>query len=177
MSAATVIDQVCQFFGGPYDSATHTYHTPTVAGVGTVRRAWAGHDDFADYMFGMPLGTATGCVIVVQIPDKLDGPRAALPAVQGRRRVSYSVELHCYFWSTALYVEDCQDAVYALQDAITAKIRTDPTLGTGGIENNAFQVGEGDGRIVTHIEQGGQVDGSTKAYMSIAFEAHAYEVG
>jgi hypothetical protein len=177
VTAAAVVDAVCTFFGGPYVAALHTYRTPTVAGVGVVRRAWAGREDFAEYTQGMPAGTATGCVIVVQNPDGVDGPRAALPAVQGRRKVSYDLELHCFFWSEALYVEDCQDAVYALRDAIVAKIRTDPTLGTGGIETGNFQVGEGDGRITWHIEQGGQVDGTTKAYMVISFEAHAYEVG
>jgi len=179
VTAAAVADGVCQFFGGPYDDQTRTYRTPTIPGVGLVRRAWPREDNGADYFLGMPPGTATGCVIVVQITDTHD-TRVALPAVAGRRLVRYVVELHCFFLSTARMVEDCQDAVHALHDAVKARIRTDPTLGTGGIENNAFQVGEGaadGGEIAAHIEQGGTVNGETKAYMAISFEAHAYEVG
>lgn len=175
-TAAAVIDAVCQFFGGPYDANTHTYHTPTVAGLGTVRRAWPKEDDFNEYTGGAA-GVATGCVMVAQISDIIDGPRAALPAIGGRRKVSYLIDLHCFIWSTALFGEDCQDFVYALRDAITARMRTDPTMGSGGIEVNAFQVGEGDGRIRTHIEQGATLAGATKAYMSISFEAHGYDVG
>jgi len=179
VTTATVIDQVCQFFGGAYDAATHTYRSPAVAGLSVVRRAWAKRDDFADYFAGQTVGTATGCQMVVQIPDTRDR-RVALPAIQGRRKVHYGIDLHCFIWSKAAYAEDCQDFVYTLRDAIIARIRTDPTLGTGGIENNAFQVGEGSedggGEIATHMEQGATEAEGTKAYLLIQFEAHAYDV-
>lgn len=177
MTAAAFLDQVCQFFGGPYDATSHTYHTPTIAGVSVVRRAWAREDWAGEYFQQLLVGTPTGCIVIAQIADIDDGPREALPAIQGRRFVRYAFDLHCFFMSKALFVEDCQDAVYALRDAVTAKIRTDPTLGSGGIENNAFQVGEGGGVIRTRIEQGGNEDGLTRAYMRISFEAHAIEVG
>lgn len=175
MTAATVADQICQYFGGPYVPAFRNYRTPTVAGISLVRRAWAKRDDFADYFFGQPPGTATGCQMVVWLSDDSDR-RVALPAVTGRRKVRYQVEMHCFVWSTASYAEDVTDFVYALGDAIKAKIRTDPTLGTGGIENNAFQVGEGDGEIALHREQGATTDEGTKAYLLVQFEAHAYDV-
>lgn len=177
MTAAAFLDTVCQYFGGAYDAATHTYHTPTVAGLGVVRRAWAREDWAGEYWNGLTVGTPTGCIMVVQIPDIIDGPRVALPGIQGRRFVRYGVELHCFFMSKALFVEDCQDAVYALRDAVTAKIRTDPTLGSGGFEAGNFDAGEGQTPITARIEQGGTVDGLTQAYMRISFEAHAYEVG
>jgi hypothetical protein len=79
-------------------------------------------------------------------------------------------------WSTAQYAEDVADFVYSLGDAITARIRADITLGTGGIENNAIQVGEGGTRIARHREQGATTDEGTKAYLLIQFEAHAYDV-
>jgi hypothetical protein len=177
VTAAAFLDQVCQFFGGAYDANTHTYHTPTIAGLGVVRRAWAREDFAGDFFNSLMVGTPTGCMMVAQIAEIHDGPRVALPAIQGRRFVRYMFDLHCFFMSKAGFVEDCQDAVYALRDAATARIRTDPTLGSGGIENNAFQVGEGDAVIRTRIEQGGNIDGLTQAYMQISFEAHAYEVG
>lgn len=175
MTVATVLDQVCVFFGGAYDAPTRTYRTPTVAGLSVVRRAWAKRDDFAEYFVGQAPGTMTGCQMVVQIPDDSDR-RVALPAITGRRKHRYSVELHCFVWSKAPYAEDVQDFVHALGDAIKAKIRTDVTLGTGGIEAGAFQVGEGDGDIASHREQGETTDEGTKAYLLISFEAHAYDV-
>lgn len=178
-STTTVADQICQFFGGTYDSALHFYHPPTVAGLSTVRRAWPKQDDGSEYFYGQPLGTATGTVMVVWISGGHDH-RVALPAIQGRRKTHYSVDLNCYILSTAAFAEDCQEFGYALRDALFTKIRTDPTLGTGGIENGAFQVGEGSedggGEIAWTYEQGETVDEVTKAYLQVSFEAHAYEV-
>lgn len=176
-NAATVLDQICQFFGGAYDTNTHTYHTPTVSGISVVRRAWAKQDDFqGEYLLNQPVGSSTGCVIVVQVPDSRDN-RVALPAVTGRRMSRFSIEMHGFLFSTAPYVEDAQDFGYALRDAIVAKIRTDPTLGTGGFENNAFEVGEGNfGEIATHLEQAVTEDEATKGYLLISFEAHSIDV-
>jgi hypothetical protein len=181
VSVATVIDKTAIFFGGPYDPLTHTYHQspPVLAGVGTVRRAHPKVEDFNEFTAGA-LGVATGAVIVVDAEGVDDGPRAALPAVQGRRLVRYAVCLQCFMWSTAAYAEDCVDFRHALYDTIIAKIRTDPTLGTGGFEAGYFQVGEGEGSlgvISTEMTQGNTEDGATKAYMGIHFTATAYEVG
>lgn len=176
---ATIVDQICQFFGGAYDSTTHSYHTPTVTGLSVVRRAFQKRDDFADYFYGQPAGTATGCQMVVFLPDTKDR-RVALPAVTGRRKTNFAVELHCFVWSKALYAEDTQDFVNALCDGIVAKIRTDPALGTGGIENGAFQVGEGQedggGEIATHMAQPYTDTEGTKTYLLVSFEAHSFDV-
>lgn len=177
---ATILDQICQFFGGTYDSQTHSYHTPTVSGLTVVRRAFAKRNYFDDFFTGQPAGTQTGCVLIVQITGTRDH-RQTLPAIQGRRKVHYAVELHGFLWSKAGYVEDGQDFGYALRDAMVTKIRTDPTLGSGGIENNAFQVGEGSedggGEVMTELNQWVTEDEASKGYMLISFEAHTYEVG
>jgi len=178
-STTSILDQICQFFGGPYDSTTHTYHTPTVTGLTVVRRGFAKRNYFDEFFYNAPAGTLTGCILVAQITDTRDH-RVALPAGSGRRKVHYAVELHGFLWSKAGYVEDGQDFGYALRDAMVAKIRTDPTLGSGGIENNAFQVGEGSedggGEIATQINQWVTEDEASKGYMLISFEAHAIDV-
>jgi hypothetical protein len=54
--------------------------------------------------------------------------------------------MHCFLRSEAAYVEDLQDATYALVDAIRAHIQADRTCGTGGFEAGygvGVQVGEG----------------------------------
>lgn len=174
-----VIDQICRYFGGPYDPATHTYRTPAVAGLGAVRRGWAKAQDFADYTAGMPPGTMTGCQLIVQIPRGRDH-RVALPAILGRREVHYTVELYGFVWSKALYAEDTLDFSLTLIDAIKARLRMDPTLGTGGIEAGGFQVGEGtpggDGEVSYQYEQPKSVGGDTKLYFLITFTATAYDV-
>jgi len=183
VTAATVIDQVCQYFGGGYDPNTRTYRTPpaalVTAGLAVVRRAWAKRDDYNDYFAGLPVGSVSGAQMVVQLPDTRDH-RIALPAIAGRRKVHYAVEMHCFVWSKAAYAEDCQDFAYALRDALVTRIRLDPTLGTGGIETGNFQVGEGSedggGEIATHLEQAATDVDTTKAYLLISFEAHAYDV-
>lgn len=182
-TAASVLDQICQFFGGAYDSATRTYRSPTVAGISVVRRSWAKEEDYADFFFGQPQGTQTGCQMVVQISGGRDH-RETLPAITGRRKVHYGIDLHCFVWSSAAFAEDAQDFTYALRDAIFAKIRTDPTLGSGGIENPnglGFQVGEGSedggGEITWDFQQPATTDEITKPYLLISFEAHAYDVG
>lgn len=179
MTAATVVDQICQYFGGAYDANTHTYHFPPAAllaaGLSVVRRGVPKRNDWAEYIQGQPAGTMTGVVMLVWIGDDEDA-RVTLPAIQGRRKVRYVVELACYVWSKTAYAEDVSDFVYAFGDAIKTRIRLDPTLGTGGIEAGNFQVGEGDGRIAVHREQGETTADGTKAYISISFEAHAYDV-
>jgi hypothetical protein len=176
VSAAKVVDGICTFLGGPYDPDTRTYHTPALAGVGQVRRAWPRED--GGYFDGLPPGSLNGCVIVVQITEARDS-RVALPAIQGRRLVRYAVDLHYFVESVSPMVEDCADFVYRLYDDTINLIRVNgPTLGSGGIEANAFQIGEGQpGEISARMEQGGNVDGLTKAYMQISFEAHTYDVG
>lgn len=171
-----VLDGVCQFFGGPYSAVTHTYATPTVAGLTVVRRALAKRQDIAEYFVGLPKGTATGCVMVVHLPHGSDR-RAAMPAVLGRRKSVYDVEAHCFIRSTASYSEDVQDFLYSLRDAIVTKIRTDPTLGSGGFEAGGFQVGEGDEPSIDwDASLTETVNDVTQAYLMIAFQAAAYEV-
>lgn len=178
-TTATIIDQVCQFFGGAYDSTQHEYTSPTVAGLSSVRRAWAKREDYMDFFRGQPPGTMTGAIMIVQIPDTADN-RIALPAGTGRRIVHYTIDLHTFIWSKALYVEDAQDQGYALRDALVARIRSDFTLGTGGIENNNFMVGEGapgaEGDIRTHLDMWVTEDESTKGYLLISFIATAFDV-
>lgn len=177
--AGTYIRQVCTFFGGPEDPTTHTYRSPTIANLSVVRRAWPKREDKAEYFVGKPPGTTTGAICVVYMPGGSDR-RVALPAVIGRRKSRYRAEMHCFIWSTAGYAEDTQDFGYDLRDQIITKIRTDPTLGSGGIEAGQFQVGEGgDGGDITWEWSQAATDkyDNTRAYLLVAFEAHAFEVG
>lgn len=183
MTARDVADKVATYFGGTYDAPTRSYRTipaPLLAaGLSLVKRGFSKRDDFADYFIGQAPGAMTGAMMIVYVPDDQDR-RIALPAVQGRRKVHYAIELHCFVWSKAPYAEDVTDFVYDLGDAIVARIRLDPTLGTGGIETGNFQVGEGSedggGSITRHRDQAETTSDTTKAYLLISFEAHAYDV-
>jgi PKD repeat protein len=182
-TADPILHQICQFFGGPYVPEFHAYRTPTVAGVAQVRRGFDKLVDFAEFFVGQPAGTLTGCQIVATFTDGVER-RLTFPAVTGRKHNTIRVELHCFLWSTAPYVEDAQDQREAIRRAIVAKIRTDPTLGSGGFEAGGFQVGEADNRgaggdITWAVSQPetDEDDGSSKLYLLIGFEVHELPVG
>jgi hypothetical protein len=181
MAADPVLDQICQFFGGPYVPLQHAYQTPTVAGIAQVRRGFDKLDDYAEYFLGMPPGTLTGCQTVIRFTDGVD-VRKTFPAVTGRKHHTYRVAMYCYFWSTAPYAEDCQDQVSTVRRAVISKMRTDPTCGSGGIEAGFFHVGipddHGQGGEIDWAETNAvTVDQATKQGLTIRFEAHELPVG
>ena len=177
MTTQTVLDQLCVYLGGPYDAAQRIYHqTPqVVSGLYSVRRAWAKQEDAAQYLYGAPPGTKSGCAMVVQIPDGSEQRVAVGGAVSGVKRLAHVVELHGFIRSSELYAEDSQDFGYALRDAIFARIRADRTCGSGGFEVGGFQVGEGGQPWLRwHLSQAATRAELTKLYLRIDFEAHEY---
>lgn len=177
-----ILDRICQYLGGAYSASEHSYTTPTVAGVTRVRRGFDKVDDFAQFFPSGTSGQLTGCQVIVFFPQGRE-MRKTLPAVTGRKHRRATVELHCYFWSTAPYVEDCQDTVDDVRDALIAKLRADPTCGSGGIEAGQFHVG-----IPDDNGAGGDIDwakgvpetvdqGATKQFLLITFELHDLPVG
>src|SRR5262249_47987089 len=69
VTARTVQNQICQYFGGPYDQSTRSYRTPQIPGLGVTRRAFPKREDEAEYYLGMPPGIGNGCVMVVWLLD------------------------------------------------------------------------------------------------------------
>ena len=180
--ADPVIDLVCQYFGGPYSQPDHAYVTSTIPIVGTWRRGWDKLDDFGLYTRNVAPGGLTGAMIIVA-PELGEDRRLTVPAITGRKHTSHQLAFYCYFWSTAQYVEDTQDAVYVVRAAIVAALRADPTCGTGGIEAGYFHVGvpdeHGAGGNISWQQVPPTTDdrGGTKASMIIRFEAHEIPVG
>lgn len=146
MSAATVADQIARFFGGPYDTVTHTYRSPqlVVPGVtmGAVRRAKPKRFDAADYFLGA-VGATIGCQIYVLLTPGLESREGFGGALYGLKRIRHDVTMDCLLRCESPYAEDAQDALYAVQDAISTHIHGDRTCGSGGFEAGGFQVGEG----------------------------------
>jgi hypothetical protein len=171
VSVASVQDQICQFFGGPYDVVTHDYRTPQVAGLGQVRRAFPKREDQADFTLGQP-GVDSGSVMVVWLLDGNEKRIALAGAVDGRKEVRHVVQFHVFIRSTASYAEDAQDYAYGLLDAIRDRIHSDRTCGSGGFEAGAFQVGEGDSpRFEWHMEQGNTSEDVTQIYLLVSTDA------
>lgn len=172
MSASSVLNGLCTYFGGAYDTATRSYRTPQVTGLGVVRRAFPKDDYGPDYYLGMATGTPSGCQLVVQLPGGAER-RSAVPMVKGWKRVEHRVELHGFLISSHQYGEDAQDDAYALRDAMFAKIHADPSCGTGGFENLGFQVGEGE-TLEWDLAQAEAKAGQTKGYLFIKTIAVEY---
>lgn len=170
MSASTVLDGICRFFGGPYDPVTRTYRGSPVAGVGVARRAFAKRDDHADYFFGMGDGARTGCQIVVTIYRQAEFRIALGGEHGGQKQRNFDVELACYIRSRAQHAEDAQDDVYALGDALIAYMRLDRTLG-GAVFQAGEHMRQGSGLIAIDYGQPETKAELTKSFMSVTFQA------
>jgi hypothetical protein len=170
VSIQAVLDGICTYFGGPYETETRTYRSSPVPMVGTVRRAWAKDDNHAEYFHGQGDGARTGCQIVVHIPRNNERRIALGGEHNGMKQCTYEVQFLCYIRSRTPYAEDAQDDVYALRDALVEHLRLDRTLG-GAV----FQAGE-------HIDGGqagidfvyGQAETKaelTKSFLQMTFSA------
>lgn len=137
MSIQTVLDGICAYYGGTYDTTRRLYIASPVAGVGVVGRSWPKRDNHDDFFNNMPPGTRTGSRIVVYIPQQTEFREAFGGATSGMKRVLYHVRLCCYLRSNSPHAEDAQDDMYALRDALVDHTRADRTLG-----NAVFQAGE-----------------------------------
>lgn len=145
MTAATVVDQIAQYFGGPYDPNRRSYRTPqlSVPGVvmGTVRRAKPKRWDNNDFYLGA-VGQPIGCALMFFLTPGIESREGFGGETAGLKKVSHSIDLYCFVRSESPYAEDVQDALYGIQDAIRAHIHADRTCGSGGIEAGGFLVGE-----------------------------------
>jgi hypothetical protein len=175
MTTQTILDQICQFFGGPYDSAQRIYHQSPqlVTGVYTVKRAWWKQEDNTAYLLGASTGTRSGCALIVQIEDGTE--ERETPGQPGIKKAAHAVSLHGYVRSTEAYAEDAQDFAYGIKDALIARIHADRTCGSGGFEVGGFQVGEGGSPWIRwRVRQGRTTAELTKIYVGVYFEAHEY---
>lgn len=177
MTTQTILDQLCVYFGGPYDAAQRIYHQspPVVPGVYTVKRAWWKQEDDAAYLLGADPGTRSGCALIVQIEDGNEERVAVAGAVSGVKKAAHAISLHGYIRSTERYAEDAQDFAYGIRDALIARIHADRTAGSGGFEVGGFQIGEGGHPWIRwRVRQGHTRAELTKIYVGVYFEAHEY---
>lgn len=184
MSSVNTVDQVCKYFGGAYDAATHTYRTPQLAVSGLdgpiVRRSPPRSDDHnTDYHQTGATPGSMGCSMQVQMLRGQEKRVAVAGAVSGLKHVSWTVNLHSFVRSTTGFVEDLADVMYALLDAIRTHIEADRTLGTGGFEAGygvGLQAGEGgdpwlrwEGPFMESTPKG-----LSKGYLLVEFDCDQY---
>lgn len=178
MTVQATLNQMCVYLGGAYDAARRVYATPgapIVAGLYTVRRAWAKQDDHAMYTYGASPHPLSGAMMIIQIPGGEEHRVAVGGAVSGLKKVAHAVEMHTYIRSEEPYAEESQDFGFALKDAIFARLRADRTCGSGGLEAGGFQIGEGGAPWFRWaMGQAKTSAGLTKVYLRIECEAHEY---
>jgi hypothetical protein len=170
MSMQSVLDGICQYFGGPYDPVTRTYRSSPITGVGVVRRGWAKRDDHGDYFNGQPAGARTGCQIVVYIPRKSEARITVGGPHGGMKNVTYDVQLACYIRSRTPYAEDAQDDTFALQDALVEWMRLDRELG-GCVFEAGEHVDGGSGSIDFDYGQPETSAEMAKSFLLMSFTA------
>lgn len=180
MPTTNIANQICVFLGGPYDAKTHTYRTPQITVANTspvVRRAAPKRDDHQSDWFAVASpGTPVGCLTIATLESGADQREA--PGTPGLREVHHVVHLHTFLRCQEEYAEDAQDAQYAVLDAIYARLLTDRTAGSGGIEAGygiGFQIGEVSRGQSWYRWQLAPVETTprelSKAYLHIEFDA------
>lgn len=146
MPAASIVNQLCTYFGGPYDPNSHSYRSPQLVvpgmAMGATRRAKPKRFDAADYTLGA-VGADIGCALYIFLTPGDESREGIGGATGGLKKVRHFVWMDFLIRSTSAYAEDVQDVMYNLQTAVTDHIHADRTCGSGGIEAGGFQIGEG----------------------------------
>jgi len=179
VSSTSVIDQLCEFFGGAYQEQFRYYGTPQVPGLGAVRKALPRDADVAQWYLGMPDGTESGSVMRVRLQTGAETRVASAGQFSGAKKVAHNVELKILIRSTARDVEDVEDYSRGLLDAIRTRIHGDRTCGSGGIEQGKFQVGEdyegpGSDLIEWDLSEVETSSNLSKQTLTITFSASEY---
>ena len=179
MTTPSVINQLGVYFGGAYDTTLRRYGTAQVTGLGAVRRAKPKRLDPAEFYLGMAAGAEAGAVMFVHELGGSERRVAVAGATSGVKKVTHDIELELWCRSTESYAEDAADAVYALKEAIFARIHADRTCGSGGFEAGGFQVGEdreggGTPFLAWEISEAESSVEVTKHTLTISFTATEY---
>lgn len=160
MSVFSVVDQVCQFFGGPYDAQRHAYATPQIILPPLsvlVRRAAPMFDDKSSDYFAseVPGVTTAGCMIAIY--NEGGGDLRMAPGEPGLRAVHHTLVMNVFLWSLMVKPEDMQDLQYRIVDTIRNRFYSDRTAGSGGFEAGIDETtGEGLGFQVGEATESGQ---------------------
>jgi hypothetical protein len=167
-SRQIVRNGIAQFFGGTtYDETTRSYRGsgPLIPdGLTVVRPYGAKRINDQDYVLGQAAGRGMGAYMLVALPQDKE-IRRTMPAVIGRKRVTYSTVLAVYHLAEKAYAEDAEADVDQLADAIKDLIHGDPSL--GGI---CYQAGENELGIVTRIRQSRDWNERTATEFEISFD-------
>jgi hypothetical protein len=167
---------IAQFFGGTaYDQEARAYRGAgplASAGLSTVRAYQPKRMSDVDYVYGQAAGRGMGAAMVVELPSDVES-RDAKPAGTGRKRINYTVILHCFHLAYQSHAEDAGPDVDSLIEQIKGLIRQDVTL--GGV---CFQAGESRFHIKTRIYPSAIIDKEKIATaFDIQFEAETEIIG
>jgi len=173
----TVRNGIAQYFGGTvYDQEARAYRGAgplASSGLSTVRAYQPKRMSDVDYVYNQAAGRGMGAAMVIELPSDVES-RDAKPAVTGRKRINYTVILHCFHLAYQTHSEDAGPDVDNLVEQIKALIRQDVTL--GGAVN--LQAGESRAHIKTRIYPSAVLDKEKIATaFDITFEAEVEIIG
>lgn len=106
-----------------------------------------------------------GAYMTVEIGDDTE-IRRAIPAQNGRKRITYNVNLHLFHLAHMQHAEDAEADVNGLIEAVKNQIRGDVTL--GGI---CYQAGENRAGIRTRVGQSINDKEIVATYVRITLQA------
>lgn len=166
---------IAQFFGGTtYDKAARAYRGsgPLLSyGLSSVRAYQPKRLSDVDYVKGQAAGRGMGAYMIVELGSDVE-TRRTVPAVTGRKRVTYSATLHVYHLAHQPHAEDAEADVDELLDGIKDLIHEDPTLGANTFLTGVYQAGENNYGIRTRIYPSTLLkDEILASYATVQFEA------
>jgi hypothetical protein len=116
-------------------------------------------------VFAQAAGRGMGTYMAVEMPEDVE-IRRAIPAVTGRKRITYDVVLHCYHLAHMQHAEDAEADVNGVVEAIKDYIHADVTL--GGV---CYQAGENGAGIRTQISPSVTDEEIVGTYVRISLQA------
>lgn len=120
-----------------------------------------------DYVINQAVGRGMGASMIVELPTDTE-IRRAVPAGSGRKRITYTVNLHIFHLAYEDHAEDAEADVDALVEAVKDLIHSDVTLGD---IPGLYQAGENALGIRTRIYPSADVKEKVSTYAQITFEA------
>lgn len=176
-SRQIVRNGIAQYFGGiQYDQEARAYRGSGPLqqyGLSSVRAYQPKRMSDVDYVYGQAAGRGMGAAMVVELPND-EERRDAKPIITGRKRITYTVILHCFHLAYPTHAEDAAQDVDLLIEQIKGLLRADPSL--NGVVN--LQAGENRARIKTRVYPSAVIDKEKIATaFDITFEAEVEIVG
>jgi hypothetical protein len=177
-------DQVGRYFGGVYDPVNRCYRDalgPNTATniplVGTLRTKVVKRYPDSDHTYGLPAGGNTGGYALVHISRQQRDSRLTTGPGLRLKNSLFEIDLYLFILSKAERIEDMQDDLDMIDDAVTTLIDQDRRLRPSPTDDDGIFTNVGEDEAGVEIVYGMPVTKGeiTRTTVQVSFTASAYE--